>query len=59
MKNGQEHCKRRRQARLRRLVIDENAQQHLPYCVAMGTWKGIDAFGNWVSNVLGGYLIAE
>ena len=28
---AQEHCKRRQQARLRRLVVDENAQQHRPY----------------------------
>ena len=27
----QEHWKRRQQARLRRLVVDENAQQHRPY----------------------------
>ena len=28
---AQEHCKRRQRARLRRLVVDENAQQHRPY----------------------------
>ena len=29
--NAQEHCKRRQQARRRRLVVDEKVQQHRPY----------------------------
>ena len=32
---AQEHCKRRQRARLRRLVVDENAQQHRPYYCTM------------------------
>ena len=40
---GREHCKRRQQARLRRHVVDEKAQQHRPYCLftylyILGEW---------------------
>ena len=39
---GQEHCKRCQRARLRRLVVDENAQQHRPYNGLAKYWHSVN-----------------
>ena len=53
MKNGQKHCKRQ-QARLRRLVVDENAQQHRPYSVAQ---EVVGSIPTWGATLFLSYLI--